>query len=233
MMCYDIIKGPPPANRIFRIILAALGLLVCSLGTYLQLRANIGLAPWNALHQGLSICLPLTYGQATILISFLVLLADLLLHEPVGAGTLLDAVIVGWGVDVLARLDITVPQDKLILQVLVLLAGMVVVCFGQAVYMKAALGCGPRDALLIALGKRFSHLSVGLVNLAVFSAVLLISILLRSPVGIRTLIGTFCTGLMMDAVFHLLRFDPCAVHHEALAQTLSITAVPLKRYRNQ
>ena len=99
--------------------------------------------------------------------------------------------------------------------------------------MKAALGCGPRDALMIALGKRFSHLSVGLVNLAVFSAILLISILLRSPVGIGTLIGTFCTGLMMDAVFHLLRFDPCAVHHEALAQTLSITAVPLKRYRNQ
>lgn len=207
-------------NRSCRTLLAAAGLAICSVGTYFQLEASIGLAPWNALNLGISLTFPLTYGQATAIVSVLVLLADYRMHERIGIGTLLDAFLVGWGVDILTGFGFSFPKDHLPTQILLLLAGMAVIAVGQAVYMRAGLGCGPRDALVVALGKRSSRFSVGTVNLIVFSLVLFLSVLFHSPIGIGTLLGTFCTGFVMDIVFRLLRFDPCMIQHEDLLETL-------------
>ena len=76
-------------------LLLGLGLAVFALGNFLTVKANIGQAPWNVFNLGLANHLPLTYGQVSIIVSFLVVAADLLLREPIGLGTLLDAVLVG------------------------------------------------------------------------------------------------------------------------------------------
>lgn len=208
-------------DRSRRILLAAAGLMVFALGAYLQLQADIGLSPWFALNQGLSRTFPISYGNASIVVSFLVLAADLILREPIGIGTILDILVVGWGTDFFLSLELVPVQTRFAVQLSLLLAGLVACALGQYLYMKAALSCGPRDALMVALGRRVTRVSIGTVNILLSLAVLTAGTLLGSRVGPGTLIGLFGTGVVMDLVFHLLRFEPRTVVNEGAAQTWS------------
>ena len=67
-----------------RVLTAALGVAVFAVGNFLTVKANVGQAPWNVLCMGLSLHLPLSYGAATVTISLLIVLTDLLLHLQIG-----------------------------------------------------------------------------------------------------------------------------------------------------
>lgn len=206
-------------DRIKRTLIAAFGLVVFAFGVYLQLQADIGQAPWNALNQGLSMHLPITYGTACNLVGCCIVLLDIALREPVGIGMLLDATVIGWATDCFIALEIVPLQTSLPLQIPCHLAGMIVLCVGQLIYMKAALGCGPRDALMVALGKRFTKVSVGTVNMCIFVLVLAGAFALGAPIGIGTVLAVALLGPIMDLVFKIAHFDARGVVHENLLQT--------------
>lgn len=217
MMTADFYRGL--CNRLRRILLANLGLIVVALGVCFQMQADLGIAPWNALNQGISLQFSITYGAAYNIVSCLVLLAVVLFRESIGLGMILDAFVVGWATDAVFALGLVPAPAAFPVQLLFLLVGMVIVCVGQLIYMKAALGCGPRDAMLIALGKRFPRVTIGSINLIIFAIVLILAVLMGAPVGIGTVITVAFTGVLMDIVFKIARFDPCLIHHENLAQT--------------
>jgi len=216
-------------NRLWRMALAAVGLVFFSFGLYLQLVADVGLAPWQALNEGLFLHLPITFGQASILISLVVVAADLLLREPIGMGTILDALVVGWATDFFLWLDPVEKPGSFLMAVVLLLLGTVAACVGQYIYMKAALSCGPRDALLVAVGKRLPKIPIGTVNILMTAVVLAVGWALGGTVGVGTVITLFGTGIIMDLVFKVLRFEPRSVVHEGLVQTLAALKAALTR----
>lgn len=221
--------SPVLLDRGKRVLLAVVGLIVFAFGVYLQLQANIGQAPWNALNQGLSMRLPISYGTACNLVACCIVLLDIVLKEPIGLGMLLDAFVIGWATDAFIALDCVRVPTSLPLQILLQLAGMTVLCIGQLIYMKAALGCGPRDALMIALGKRFSKVSVGTVNMCIFVLVLAAAFALGAPIGIGTVMAVALMGPIMDLVFRIAHFDALSVKHENLLQTAKAIAKIFQR----
>ena len=206
-------------DHLRRMLLASAGLALFAIGTYLQLKAAIGYSPWQALNEGLSAHLSMSFGNASILVSIVVVIVDLLLREPIGIGTILDSLLVGWITDLCLWLDPIPTQSGWVIPVLLLVAGLVVMAFGQYVYMTAALSCGPRDALAVALARRFSKVSIGTVTAATLAVVLLAGWLLGGPIGFGTLIHLIATGPIIDLVFRLVRFNPRSVEHEGLVQT--------------
>lgn len=203
-----------------RSLLASAGLLLFAFGFYLQLAANIGLSPWTALNQGLSLHLPITFGQASILVSVLIVAADLVMKETIGIGTILDALLVGWASDFFIAVDLVPVQEKFLPGLGILVVGLVIACVGQWLYMLAALSCGPRDAFLVALGKRLHRLPIGRVNIILNLAVALVAFFLGGQIGLGTVIALFGTGIIMDAVFKIVRFEPRDVVHEGLGGTV-------------
>ena len=206
-------------DRVKRSLLASAGLLLFAFGFYLQLAANIGLSPWTALNQGLSRHLPITFGQASILISVLIVVLDLLMRETIGIGTILDALLVGWGSDLFISLELVPQQTGFLSGLAVLVVGLAISCVGQWLYMLAGLSCGPRDAFLVGLGKMMPKLPIGWVNILLNLAVALIAFLLGGQIGLGTIIALFGTGLIMDLVFKIVRFEPRSVTHEGLLET--------------
>ena len=73
----------------------AAGLLVFAFGVHLTIYANIGLAPWDCLGMGISYHTPLNYGLSMTLMAVAILLIDLCLHERIGYGTIIDALLTG------------------------------------------------------------------------------------------------------------------------------------------
>ena len=196
----------------------AAGLLVFAFGVHLTICANIGLAPWDCLGMGIARHTPLNYGLAMTAIAVIILLIDLLLKERIGFGTVIDALLTGNFVQLYNDLNPLPENRSLPLGVAMMLAGFALLALGMWIYMRAAQCCGPRDSLLVGLGKRLPRLPIGLVEILLWAAVLLVGWLLGGPVGIGTLISTFGAGAVMQLVYNLLRFDPREVRHRGVVE---------------
>ena len=197
-----------------------LGLLVFSLGVHLTIFANIGLAPWDCLGMGISYHTPLTYGLAVTAVSIAVLIVDLLLRERIGFGTLIDALFTGSMIQMFNDLNPFPMNQNLVAGLALMLVGFVFMALGMWIYMKAGQGCGPRDSLLVGLGKRLPSFPIGLVEVLLWASVLLAGWLLGGPVGVGTLFGTFGAGTVMQAVYSLVRFEPRSIRHRDIIEVL-------------
>lgn len=202
----------------------AAGLLVFALGVHLTIYANIGLAPWDCLGMGIAKHTPLNYGLAMTAMSVVILLIDLALKERVGFGTVIDALLTGNFVQLYNDLNPLPENRSLWLGVGVMLLGFVFMALGMWIYMSAAQCCGPRDSLLVGLGKRLPRLPIGAVEILLWAAVLLLGWLLGGPVGVGTLISTFGAGAVMQLVYGVIRFDPRQVRHVSVAEAARILA---------
>lgn len=201
-----------------------LGLLVFAFGVHLTIYANIGLAPWDCLGMGISYHTPLNYGLSMTAMGVVILLVDLALRERVGFGTIIDALLTGNFVQMFNDLN-PLPENRSVwLGILIMLSGFVFMALGMLIYMKAAQGCGPRDSLLVGLGKRLPRLPIGVVEIILWSAVVLIGWLLGGPVGIGTLISTFGAGAVMQLIYGALHFEPRDIRHRDVFEVIRILA---------
>ena len=91
---------------------------------------------------------------------------------------------------------------------------------GQYYYMKSAQCCGPRDALLVGLGKRLKKFPIGAVQVILWGTVLLIGWLLGGPVGIGTIISTFGSGIVMQIIYSIIKFEPRKIEHQSILETV-------------
>jgi uncharacterized membrane protein YczE len=183
-----------------------IGLLIYGLGLALMLRAAIGLSPWDVFAQGLSKTFGITYGWASVIVSALVLLAWIPLKQRWGIGTVLNGIFIGLFADFWLPL---VPQiEGYWLQLLVFLAGMVIVAIATGMYISAGLGSGPRDGLMIGtqrlLGWKFWK-----IRTMYEGTVLTIGWLLGGQVREGTLIFAICIGYLMQLSLQLFKYrDP-------------------------
>ena len=215
-------KRSSKANVILRIIGAALGLFFFGFGVHLTIQANIGVGPWDALHLGIANTLGIKYGTASIAMSLLILGIDVLLRGRIGLGMFLDALIVGKTVDLFDWLGIVPKMTGKFSGVLLMLAGLIVEGFSLYLYMRAGLGCGPRDTLLVQLKKKLPKIPIGLISIVILSVVTFIGWKLGAPINFGTLICAFGTGPIMQAAFHMVHFKAEDVVHQDLVTSLMI-----------
>ena len=206
-----------------------LGLLVFSFGVHLTIFANIGLAPWDCLGMGIARHTPLNYGMSMTVMALLILGIDLLLKEKIGYGTVIDALLTGNFVQMFNDLNPFEENRSTLLGVALMLAGFVFMALGMYIYMRAEQCCGPRDSLLVGLGKRLPRLPIGIVEVLLWAAVLLTGWLLGGPVGIGTLLSTFGAGLVMQLVYSLLRFEPRSLRHQDIVTVTRQLLSPLRK----
>ncbi|MFC0473618.1 YitT family protein [Halalkalibacter kiskunsagensis] len=127
-----------------------IGLMVMSLGIALMIRAELGGAPWDVLHIGLTIQFGLTVGTWSILMGAIILgITALLMKSFPQLGAFLNMVIVGVFIDLF--LWILPSPDSIMLKFIMLLVGIVIIGYGIGIYIAPGCGAGPRDSLMLAL----------------------------------------------------------------------------------
>jgi len=184
------------------------GLLCFACGIVLTLKAGVGLGSWDVFHQGLARQTGLTIGQANTIVGAVVLFLAWALGARPGIATVLNMLLIGVFVDLFLRLGI-VPDfapASLPLRVLIDVIGVAVVALGTACYIKANLGAGPRDGLMLALTRRIGW-RVSVIRAAIELSVVALGFLLGGTAGIGTLIFAFGIGPMIGVTFRLFRMD--------------------------
>ncbi|WP_375194505.1 YitT family protein [Sphingobium sp.] len=166
----------------------------------LMLRANLGLDPWDVLHQGLAPRLGLSFGMTVNLIGALVLLLWWPLRQRPGIGTVCNIMVIGTAVD-LSLLILPTPEGYA-MRCGWLVAGIILNGVAGGAYIGAGLGPGPRDGLMTGFCRR-SGLPVKWVRTGIEIAVLALGWLLGGTVGLGTLLYAATIGWI---VHHALPF---------------------------
>ena len=167
------------------------GLVAYGVSLALMYRGDLGLAPWDVLHSGLIQHVPITIGQAVVLMSFVVLLLWIPLREMPGLGTISNALVVGLSAD--ATLALLESPDALVLRVALMVGGVVLCGLATAMYIGAQLGRGPRDGLMTGLARRTGR-SIRLVRTGLEVTVVLVGVLLGGTIGLGTVLYALAIG---------------------------------------
>jgi uncharacterized membrane protein YczE len=182
-------RGLPIAEVRRRLPRLLAGLVLLGLGIALMVEADLGLSPWDVLHQGLGELLGLPIGTAGILVGVLVLLAWIPLGERVGLGTVFNIAVVGIVIDVALA---AMPDLSTGARWAALVLGAFAMGPAVALYLSCDLGAGPRDGLMTALVARGWSLRV--VRTAMEVAVLVAGYALGGTVGVGTVLFAVTVG---------------------------------------
>jgi uncharacterized membrane protein YczE len=174
-----------------RLLQLYVGLVLYGLSIAMMVTGHLGVAPWDVLHSGLASHLPLSIGEALVIVSFLVMLLWIPLREVPGIGTVSNAVVIGVAADVFLRvLD---QPDAMWLRGVLMVGGVVVCGLATAMYIGAQLGRGPRDGLMTGLARR-TGLSLRLVRTLLEVTVVLAGLALGGVAGLGTVLYALAIG---------------------------------------
>ena len=177
-----------PRERVPRLVA---GLVLCGLGIAFMVAADLGLAPWSVLDQGISEHTGIPIGTVSIIVGALVLAAWIPLRERPGLGTVLNVLLIGTTID-LALLVLDTPAS-LAGRLGYLAIGVFLWGPGTGLYIGAGLGPGPRDGLMTGLAARGVG-SIRLVRTGIELTALAVGMALGGSVGLGTLAFAFTIG---------------------------------------
>lgn len=187
----------------------ALGIVTMGVGITLMVQAQVGLGPWDVLHEGVSRRIGTPIGTAAIAVGAVVLLLWWPLGERPGPGTLLNMTCLGLVVNELLTWIPPLQPDQMqaelpwLVQVLQMLAGVVLIGIGAGLYISAGFGAGPRDGVMIALVRR-TGLSVRLIRTLMELTALTSGWLLGGTVGLGTLAFALGVGPVIQATLAVI-----------------------------
>jgi uncharacterized membrane protein YczE len=173
-----------------RLVNLHVGLVLFGLSVALMVRANLGLASWDVLHQGLAERTGLPIGWVINAVAVLVLLLWIPLRQRPGYGTLANVILVGLIAD--AALAVLPNPAQLLPRATLLGAGIVMNAVATGLYVGAGLGPGPRDGLMTGLASR-GH-SIRAVRTSIELAVVALGWALGGTVGVGTVLYALTIG---------------------------------------
>ncbi|KUL48765.1 hypothetical protein ADL28_28135 [Streptomyces violaceusniger] len=174
-----------------RLVQLYVGLVLYGASMGLQLRAAVGLDPWDAFHQGVAEHTSLSIGTVTVVVGLAALLLWIPLRERPGLGTVSNVMVIGPVVD--ATLWLIPEQKALAVRIPMLLFAIVLCGAATGLYISARFGAGPRDGLMTGLHRRTGW-SLRLVRTGIELAVLATGFALGGSVGLGTVLFALTIG---------------------------------------
>jgi uncharacterized membrane protein YczE len=188
-----------------RLIQLYAGLVLYGVSLAMEVRAGLGLDPWDVFHQGIANHTGLSFGTVVIVVGAFVLLAWIPIRQKPGLGTISNVIVIGLVVDV--ALDVIPAAGPLAAQLALLLSGVFLNAVAGAAYIGAGFGPGPRDGLMTGLVSRTGG-SVRVIRTSIEVSVLSVGALLGGSVGIGTVVYALGIGPLLHVLLPLFTVRP-------------------------
>ncbi len=140
-----------------RIFMSLAGVLICAVSVGVFKIAALGVDPFQSLMSGLDNWIPVPFGTLYVLVNLILLLFSLIAdRRNIGIATFINLFLLGYITQFTYQLLQTwLPDPSLPTRIAFLLIGIVVICFGSALYMTANLGVSTYDAVAIVLSGKW------------------------------------------------------------------------------
>lgn len=169
-----------------------IGVIVFSLGIYITIHVqHLGIHPWDVLNVAMYEKLGFTIGTWNIICGMALVGVSWILDKSyIRIGTFLNAFLVGSCVDFWLWLDILPQARHTWVDVLIIVAGIVIMGVGGGIYNAAGVGAGPRDGFMLSIADKLGA-PIRRVRMITETGVLVLGLILGGPVFIVTFIFTF------------------------------------------
>lgn len=175
------------------------GIVVISLGTAICQETALGVDPFNAFCIAISEIISLSLGTTIIIVNGLLLLIIFYTNTLyIGVGTLVTMFSIGYVISFFNELLPRSPFDLLsINNIFIFILGMVVMCFGIALYIESELGLVPYDCFSLILSEKFLG-KYFIIRIIMDGIVSILAFLLGGPISLGTIILSLGLGPLID-----------------------------------
>lgn len=189
-----------------RILMSLLGVIICAVSVGVFKIAALGVDPFQSLMSGLDSLIPIPFGTLYVIVNLVLLTFSLVVdRSKIGLATFINLFLLGYITEyTYAFLQTVIVAPSMLMRVACLLAGIVVICFGSALYMTADLGVSTYDAVAIALTGKwklapFQYCRIATDIVCVVSGVALFLLAGGTVAAIPTIagVGTIITAFFM------------------------------------
>ena len=142
-------QNDPVKETTIRAAAILVGLVMFGVGIGTLFLADLGVGPWDVLHDALAGLIDRQPGTVIIGLGLVLLVLVAALRQPIGPATVANVVIIGSTVNVL--MAVVEPPSSVAVRALLVAAAPILVAFGSMLYLGAGLGTGVRDGLMTAL----------------------------------------------------------------------------------
>lgn len=174
-----------------------IGLLVMGFGVALTIRGKqFGLGGWDVFHYGLWKQFGLSIGLWSIIVGISIILFTVAVTKTLPKmGVYMNMFLFGMFIDIF---NYILPEvHGFWFQLIVYVAGVVILAFGIALYITPQLGAGPRDTFMLLIIDK-TGLSLSTARTLMEVIVMFAGWLLGGPVSLGTLFITFMLGPMIQ-----------------------------------
>ena len=139
-----------------RIVMSALGVVICGVSVGMFKHAALGVDPFQALMSGLDAVIPIRFGTLYVLVNLLLLLFALVFdRHKIGLATLINLFLLGYIAEFSQKCVFALlPDPSLPVRFVLLGAAIVIMCMASAFYFTADLGVSTYDALSLIWSER-------------------------------------------------------------------------------
>jgi uncharacterized membrane protein YczE len=204
----DVLLVPSLAELRRRLPACLAGIVSIGVGIGLSVRAELGLAPWDVLHQGIADQTGISIGVVVIAVGVLILLAWVPLRQKPGIGTVINTLVIGLIAD--ATLALVPHVEPLATRIPLFVVSLLCFGLGGGLYIGSGLGPGPRDGLMTAITARGFRLWK--VRTIIECSALVVGFLLGGSVGAGTVVIALTLGPLTHFALHRFHLP---VHEDA------------------
>jgi uncharacterized membrane protein YczE len=171
---------------------ATIGFAIMGFGIGLFIMAGLGADPVTVLAQGIALNTGITVGRANQLVSLGLLLAVLIVdRSKLGVGTLINAIVVGWAMDM--SLAVLGAPAGAVAAWAMLGLGILLLGLGVGIYVSTGVGQGSVEGAMTILAERL-RVSVGFTRIIIDVSSVIAGTLLGAGFGPGTVVGALLTG---------------------------------------
>ena len=144
-----------------RIWMSCLGVVIGGVSVGMFRTAALGVDPFQSLMSGLNSVIPISFGTLYVIANAVLLLFSLIFdRHKIGLATLINLTLLGYVAEYSQKLFVfLLPELTLIPSLLLLIAAIVVMCFGSAMYFNADLGVSTYDAVSLIISEKQDKVS--------------------------------------------------------------------------
>jgi uncharacterized membrane protein YczE len=188
-------------NLLFTIV----GVILVGVGVEFLNISNFGTDPFSCMNYGISGVLGMQFGNWQLLMNIILFVPMLIVgRKYIGLGTLCNMAGVGYVAQFTAYLLslMSITEDtvtSIVVRAIFLIVGVVIVCFGVALYTKANLGISPYDAAAYIIEDIIKgKVTFKWLRIATDVVCVTVGFLTGSVIGVGTIIMMFFTGPLVQ-----------------------------------
>ena len=133
------------------------GVIICAVSVGIFKIAALGVDPFQSLMSGLDRLIPIDFGTLYVIVNAVLLLFSIIAdRHNIGIATFINLFLLGYITDFTYKmLQRVIIDPSMPVRILCLVVGIVIICFGSALYMTADLGVSTYDAIAIVMSEKW------------------------------------------------------------------------------